>query len=276
MQYEPDELDLLSDESDILESDQDSTSSFSDADLDSGAYSGMGEESDFMETAGFDSAGIDADAMAVPPIDFTAFQSLPFEDMNSNAVMLACLGGGLLVCLIGAGFSLKTASRMTGGHWVSVRRASTTALFSFVAFIASVFALTEFAKDVSPVQALLAAVAVGVVVIALRFRQNPVRAVFTSLIAAGLLGGFVGLLAAGAGMALPELASKDQLAVVANHVQPFVNSVAARAWPGDEAANHEKLSLNALLVPLGNDGTKTPKKYTATKERGVHANPFID
>jgi hypothetical protein len=196
--------------------------------------------------------------------------------MNSNAAWLACLGGGLVVCLIGAGFSLKTASRMTGGHWVSVRRAATTALLSVVAFVGSVVALSEFAKEVAPVQAMLVAVAVGIVVIALGLRQNPVRAVFTSLIATGLLGGFVALLAAGAGMALPQFASKDQLAVVANHVQPFVDSVAARAWPGDDAANRQRLSLSAVLVPLGNDGTKTPKKYSATTERGVHANPFID
>jgi len=276
VQYEPDELDLLSDESDILESGDDSAASFSDADFASDSFSEIGEDPGFLGTSAFDSGGMDAEAIATVPIDFTAFQSLPFEDMNSNAVMLACLGGGFLVCLIGAGFSLKTASRMTGGHWVSVGRASGTALLSLVAFIGSVIALSAVAKDLAPVQAIGVAVGVGIGVIAFRLRQNPIRAAFTSLIAVGLQAGFMALIATGAGKALPEFVTQDQLAVVADHFQPFVDSVAERVCPGDEAANREKLSLNALLVPLGNDGTAKPKKYTATTERGVHANPFID
>jgi hypothetical protein len=274
VQYEQDTLDRLSDDSDILEAGEDSAASLSDSD--SVEYSELGGGSDFVETGGFGFGDGDADVIAASPIDFTPFQSLPFEDMQSNLVMLACLGGGFLACLVGAGFSLKTASRMTGGPWVSVRRASGTALLSLVAFIGSVIALSELAKDLAPIQAIGIAVGVGIGVVALRLRQNPVRAAFTSLVAVGLQAGFMALLATWFGMALPEFASKDQLAVVANHAQPFVDSVAARVCPGDDAAIREKLSLSAVLVPLGNDGTKPERKYSAVKARGLRENPFAD
>jgi len=216
------------------------------------------------------------DSIALPPIDVTAFQSMPFDDVYSNGVLFASILALIVAGLYVTGVGMKMACFVTGGGPITIRRGIVASIL-MAAYAITALIGSRFSAESSPLYSLGFQVAVGTLVLALWLWQNPIRALATGVIASILQTAFLfGILAATIIM-VGKFVPPKKLQRLAEHTQAFTDSLAKEVLPGEEEKTRQLLSLKSLVESQkAHASASGPTKTNASYEPGLRSNPFAD
>lgn len=217
------------------------------------------------------------DSLSLPPVDLTAFQSLPFEDVFSNGVLLASIVGFIVAGLYVTGAGMKLACLVTGGGRITVRRGIIATILMSAAYAGTVVASESFSLKSSPLATLGVQVGVGTMVLALLLWQNPVRALATGVIASILQSIFLFGLFAASIILVGKFVPPQKLQQLAEHTQPLTDSLAKEVLPGDEEKTRQLLSVKSLIdSPKAHASGGGQTESIPIYERGLRSNPFAE
>jgi len=217
------------------------------------------------------------DSLSLPPVDLTAFQSLPFGDVFSNGVLLASIVGFIVAGLYVTGAGMKLACRVTGGGRITVRRGIIATILMSAAYAGTAIASESFALKSSPLATLGVQVGTGTMVLALLLWQNPVRALATGVIASILQTIFLFGLFAASIILVGKFVPPQKLQQLAEHTQPLTDSLAKEVLPGDEEKTRQLLSVKSLIdSPKAHASGDGQTKSIPIYERGLRSNPFAE
>lgn len=218
------------------------------------------------------------DSIALPPVDVTAFQSMPFDDVVSNGVLFALIFALIVAGLYVTGAGMKMACFITGGGSITIRRGIVASILMSAAYAITALVCNSLSGGSSPLYSLGFQVVVGTLVLALLLWQNPIRALATGVIASILQTTFlIGILTATIIM-VGKFVPPKKLQQLAEHTQSFTDSVAKEVLPGEEEKTRQLLSVKSLIESQKDHASAsepTPKKKPIY-EPGLRSNPFVD
>lgn len=228
--------------------------------------------------AGSDGAWLgQLDSISIPPVDFTAFKTLPFDDLVSNGILFVSIIGILAVGLYAIGAAMKLACRITGGRPITLRRGIIATILLSAAYAMSANVTAFFSSTPSPLTSFALQIAVGTAVLGLLLWQNPIRAFATGLVASILQTIFLFGVFSASFIMISKFVPSAKLKQLAEHTQSFTDSLAKEVLPGDEKKTRELLSIKSLVdSPDGPASASGKPKVTPLHERGLRSNPFVE
>jgi len=222
-------------------------------------------------------SGDDLLSEAIPggAIDFSAFSSMPFDDALSNSILVMAMVLCMIIGLIVTGWSMKVACLLTRGRPISVLRGLIATIVFSVVYGVAAAGSQWFVSTPSPFLALAVGIAMSTLALALVVVQNPVRALFTGIIASVLQAMFAIGITVAAALVVAKFVPPAKIEQLAGHTESFTASIASEVLPGDAEANSKLLSLNTL-VDSAKDSQKEPAKAKKVYIPGVRENPFVE
>lgn len=216
-------------------------------------------------------------SISIPPVDFTAFRSLPFDDVLSNAILVLSIVGFLAAGLYMTGAAMKLACRITGGRRITVRRGIIATILMSAAYALAAFVTTGFSSTPSLLFTFTLQVAVGTFVLGLLLWQNPIRALATGVVASILQTIFLFGVFAASIILIGQFVPTTKLKQLAEHTQSFTDSLAKEVLPGDEEKTRQLLSIKSLVEsPSGQASASGAPKAKPIYERNLRNNPFVE
>ncbi|HBJ34611.1 MAG TPA: hypothetical protein DDZ51_07575 [Planctomycetaceae bacterium] len=216
-------------------------------------------------------------SVSLPPVDMTAFKSLPFDDLFSNGVLFVSIVAFVIAGLCVTGVAMKLACHVTGGGRITIRRGIVATILTSMAYaLAAVFG-QRFSADSSVLSTFTLQVVVGTFLLAFLLWQNPIRALATGIIASILQTVFLFGFFAATFILISKFAPPQRLQQLAKHTQSLTDSLAKEVLPGDEKKTRKLLSVQSLI--------ESPSEHAAASERpkskpipvrGLRNNPFAD
>lgn len=228
--------------------------------------------------AGLDESSLGPlDSIALPPVDMTAFKSLPFADTFSNGLLFVFIVVFLIAGLYILGAAMKLACRVTGGKRITVRRGIIATILMSATYGLAAIATERFSSGLYPFYMLGLQVTVGTLVLAALLWQNPIRALATGIVASILQTIFLFGLFAATFISIGKFVPPQKLLQLADHTQSFTDSLAKDVLPGDEEKTRQFLSIQSLVdSPSGHATAEGKPKAEPILERGMHSNPFVE
>jgi len=208
-------------------------------------------------------------------IDFSAFSALPFDDALSNSILVMAIVAFIIIGLIVTGWSMKVACLLTRGRPISTLRGLVATIVFSVVYGVAAAGSQWFVATPSPFLALSVGVVLSTMALALIVVQNPVRALFTGIIASVLQTMFVIGITVAAAVMIAKFVPPAKIEQLASHTESFTASIASELLPGDVEANSKMLSLNTL-VESAKDSQAEPAKAKKVYIPGVRENPFVE
>lgn len=216
-------------------------------------------------------------SISLPPVDTTAFKTLPFEDLYSNGILLVSIVAFVFASLFVTGAAMKLACRITGGTPITVRRGIVATVLVSLTYAVAAVVGQRFSADSSTLSTFALQVVAGTFLLAWVLWQNPVRALATGVVASILQTVFLFGFFAATFILIGKFAPPQKLQQLAKHTQSFTDSLAKEVLPGDEKKTRKLLSVESLIAsPAGRATAASKPKVPMHHERGKRNNPFAE
>jgi hypothetical protein len=243
---------------------------------------GAGDTFDLGATEAASESGLDAvlagplESISLPAVDWTAFQSLPFDDAFSNGMLFVSIVAFIVAMLYVTGLAMKVACHVTGGGKITIRRGIVATILVSVAYGLAAFVTEFLSSGASSLMMIGIPILVGALALALLLWQNPIRALATGIIASILQTIFLFGFFAGAFILIGKFVPTQKLNQLAQHTQSLTDSLAEDVLPGDEEKIRQLLSVKSLVdPPSGQDDDSAKPQVTPLHERTIRSNPFV-